>query len=274
VKGGGVEKYWTDTEVYRCKGGNQQLAQHLARAVGEDHIRLQCPATSISVNDSSVRVTCADGTVLEGDDVVLAVPPSVWDKIKMEPALPEVLKPQMGTAVKYLAAIKGRFWQGANLSPAAHTDGNISLTWEGTDAQPGEEGAELTGFSGGPAAEACRRVPAEGRDAAYSALIEQLYPGFAMNFVKSRFMDWPSQPLTMAAYSFPAPGQMMAMGRILREGIGRLHFAGEHTCYKFVGYMEGGLNSGASLARRIAERDGVAKPLPPAGKPANADEKK
>ena len=38
-----------------------------------------------------------------------------------------------------------------------------------------------------------------------------------------------------------------------------MHFAGEHTCYAFVGYMEGALNSGASLARRLAQRDGVAK---------------
>jgi monoamine oxidase len=37
--------------------------------------------------------------------------------------------------------------------------------------------------------------------------------------------------------------------------LGRLHFAGEHACYKFVGYMEGALNSGVSVAKRIAARD-------------------
>jgi monoamine oxidase len=48
------------------------------------------------------------------------------------------------------------------------------------------------------------------------------------------------------------------MGPILREGIDkRLHFAGEHACYAFVGYMEGALNSGVALAKRLAERDGV-----------------
>jgi len=36
--------------------------------------------------------------------------------------------------------------------------------------------------------------------------------------------------------------------------------AGKHACYKFVAYMEGALDSGASLARRIAERDGIARP--------------
>ena len=56
------------------------------------------------------------------------------------------------------------------------------------------------------------------------------------------------------------PGQRgAAVQRSFHNGIGRLHFAGEHTYYKFVGYMEGALNSGTSLARRIAKRDGVAK---------------
>jgi monoamine oxidase len=27
IKGGGLDRYWTDTELYRCEGGNQQLAK-------------------------------------------------------------------------------------------------------------------------------------------------------------------------------------------------------------------------------------------------------
>ena len=72
-------------------------------------------------------------------------------------------------------------------------------------------------------------------------------------------MDWPGDAWTRASYSFPAPGQVTTMGPILREGVGRLHFAGEHACYAFVGYMEGALNAGTALARRLAQRDGVVK---------------
>ena len=75
-------------------------------------------------------------------------------------------------------------------------------------------------------------------------------------------MDWPKDKWTMASYSFPAPGQVTSVGPVLRKGMGRMHFAGEHTCYAFVGYMEGALNSGASVAKRIAERDGAIKPAP------------
>ncbi len=76
---------------------------------------------------------------------------------------------------------------------------------------------------------------------------------------KARFMDWPGDAWTKASYSFPAPGQVTAQGPTLYDGIGRLHFAGEYSSYAFMGYMEGALNSGAAVARRIAEKDGVIK---------------
>ena len=84
-------------------------------------------------------------------------------------------------------------------------------------------------------------------------------PPRRLAFVRARFMDWPTDPWTKASYSFPAPGQVTSQGPTLRQGIGRLHFAGEYTSYGFMGFMEGALESGAAVARRIAARDGVAK---------------
>ena len=101
-------------------------------------------------------------------------------------------------------------------------------------------------------------LPPDKRDAAYAEEMQKRYPKYAEAFVASRFMDWPATPWTRASYSFAAPGEVTTMGPILRKGIeGRLHFAGEHTCYKFAGYMEGALNSGLSVARRLATRDGI-----------------
>jgi monoamine oxidase len=50
-----------------------------------------------------------------------------------------------------------------------------------------------------------------------------------------------------------------SQGPTLREGLGRLHFAGEYSSYGFMGYMEGALESGAAAAQRIAQRDGVTR---------------
>ena len=262
IKGGQLEKYWTDTEVYRCSGGNQQLAKRLADDIGASNIRMIVPVEKITFGGENVVVTAADGRTIEADDVVLAVPPSVWSKIEFSPSLPPELKPQMGTACKYLAAFKSRFWLEKNLSPYAVSDQNISQTWELTDGQsveaPATLEAGLVGFSGGPAAERCCALKVAELNNKYKEEFERLYPGYSENLLKTRMMDWPNDPRTLAGYSFPAPGQVTSMGPTLYDGLGKLHFCGEHTCYKFVGYMEGALNSGASLAKRIAMRDGVA----------------
>ncbi len=262
IKGGGLEKYWTESEVYRCSGGNQQLALRLAEMIGAENIRLPLPVKEIITSDDKATVVCGDGRTIEADDVVLAAPPTVWSKIRFTPEMPAGLGTQMGIAVKYLAALKKRFWRENKQMPDALTETFISQVWEGTDDQDKENAdspACQIGFSGGPQAEKCLALPSSERDARYTEQMDKLFTGYKDNFVKARFMDWPKDPLTLAGYSFPAPGQITRLGPIYLKGLGRLHFAGEHTCYKFVGYMEGGLNSGASLARRIARRDGVVK---------------
>jgi len=257
IKGGGVEKFWTDSEVFRCKGGNQQLAAKLAAGIGSNRVLLNSPVDSIIENGKIISVKLADGKKIEADEVVLAVPPSVWQRIAMEPPLPAPLAPQMGSNVKHLATMKKGFWKENKMNPDCLTDGPVCMTWDGTDNQGAEGEMALVSFSGGPASEECRQWKPEERDAKYLAELEVAFPGAKQNFVKGRFMDWPSDQWTNASYSFPAPGQVTTMGPILREGQGRIHFAGEHACYAFVGYMEGALNSGASLARRMAKKDGL-----------------
>lgn len=265
IKGHGLDKYWTDTEVYRCKGGNSKLARALANAIGEDRIVLGLPVTRIESKGQNVVITCKDGRTLECDDVVYTAPPPVWAKTEFSPALPPQLKPQMGVNLKYLAQLKGRFWQADKLSADALSDGPVNMTWEGTDGQEGDGPACMVAFSGGASAERCMSWSKEARDEEYARILRVMYPKWSDNFVRSRFMDWPKDPWVQAAYSFPAPGQVTTQGPIMAKGhleIGgkpRMHFAGEHTCYQFVGYMEGGLNSGASVAKKLAVRDGVGK---------------
>jgi len=259
VKGGGLEKYWDESEAYRCQGGNQQLARRLVTAIGSARVLTRTPVRAVATADGGVRVTLANGKVLEADHAVLTAPPSVWNRIAFHPALPAGLAPQMGSNVKQLIAVKSPFWRRAELAPELFTDGPISMTWHATDGQPGGAGEALVAFSGGPAAETCRGWTAAERNERYLAELQKVYRNIRPSFVRARFMDWPGDPWTKASYSFPAPGQVTAQGPILREGIGRLHFAGEYCSYAFMGYMEGALNSGAAAARRIATRDGVVK---------------
>lgn len=256
IKGGGLEKYWTESEVYRCAEGNQQLARKLAGGLGDDRIERGAAVSSISLRERDCIVTTVGDRTFECDDVVLATPPSTWSKIRFEPALPDDLRPQMGLNVKYLSHVRSRFWEGGPANPTALLDGDIGWLWESTDNQAGPGAAGVTAFSGGPGAAAVMEYAKDARDARYGEAIERVFPGFRDHFISSRFMDWPRDPWTLAGYSFPAPGEITRVGPKLASGVGgRLHIAGEHACYKFVGYMEGALQSGVSVARRVAKRD-------------------
>jgi monoamine oxidase len=259
VKGGGLENYWTQTDTLLVNEGNQQLAEEIADEIGGDKIILATAATGIKIDKDIATVTLSDGRVLEADDVILAVPASTWNRIAFEPSLPGELTVQMGTNTKFLVAVKGRFWEQQNLSPKSLTDGPVSLSWEGTNGQPGPVGACLTAYAGGPTADLAMAWSVEERQAKYLDVLDQLYPGMARQLVKADFINWQNDPFARGSYSFPAPGQVTSIGPILEQGLGRLHFAGEHCCPAFVGYMEGALQSGVRVARRLAERDGVVK---------------
>ena len=258
VKGGGLEKYWLESEVYRCRGGNQQLAAKLAAAIGAPRVLTRTPVRAIAMTDRGGRVTLGNGKVLEAEHVLMTAPPSVWNKIAIQPVLPSSLMPQMGTNIKYLMSLRSPVWRRSEMGPELLSDGPVSLTWHATDGQKGP-GEAMVAFSGGPPADVCREWTAAQRDRNYLAELSKVYRGIAASFVRARFMDWPSDAWAKGSYSFPAPGQVTSQGPTLYDGIGRLHFAGEYTSYAFMGYMEGALHSGAAVAKRIAEKDGIVK---------------
>lgn len=271
VRGGGLERYWTDSESQRCAGGNQQLAERLAGGIGAERILLSSPVRAVRSLDAGPQVELVSGRKIDADDVVVALPPSVWSTVEFEPKFPRELAPSMGVAAKYLAGVRDRFWLRDKKSADAFGDEGLSMVWDGTERldpksneaeKPNEEvPACLVGFAGGPALEKLRaESPGDKKNADLltpaRAACEKLYPGVRASLLKERFMDWPSDPLTKGGYSFPAPGEVTTIGPRLREGLGRVHFAGEHCCYQFAGYMEGALHSGVSLAKKLAVRDG------------------
>jgi monoamine oxidase len=257
IAGGGFEKYWTDSERFRCEGGNQTLALRLAGAL-RTSIQFNCPVDSISISGQGARVTTRVGQQFEADDVILAIPPSVWHQIRFRPELPSTLRrpgPQMGKNVKFLVNAKDKFW--GRKEPNYVSDGPANLTWEGTEGQKGP-GEGFVVFSGASSAGRCIRWKPLRRGESYVGSLKAVYPKLKGAFLESKFMNWPNDPWVLASYAFPAPNEVTKCGPVLHSGVhDRLHFAGEHTAYAFMGYMEGALHSGVMVAKKLAQRDGV-----------------
>ncbi|MDF2810220.1 MAG: puo [Microvirga sp.] len=255
IAGGGYENFWTETEIFRCIGGNQQVAFKLAEAIGEEHVRLGAPITRIRLDGPGVAVELAHGKTIEGDLVVLTVPPSAWNTFTIEPALPSGYQPSTGPAVKYLSKVSRPFWEQIGLVPSSLTDTPVGETWEATDGQRlrADEPACLTVFSGGQAAQDCLDFPPEQRSQRLQGYLEAIYPGYSSNVEKTMFMGWPNEKWTQCGYCSPGLGEVTSIYPNLEKGFdNRLFFAGEYTSLLFTGYMEGGLHSGAKLAKKLA----------------------
>jgi monoamine oxidase len=259
IKGGGGKKYWDMSEVFRCSQGNDALASELQKSIenGGGRILLNSPVTAIDIQASGVVVQATTNSTRQdykADAVVLAIPPSVWNKITMDQKIKNEFSSQMGVAVKQLASIKTRFWVKTSQAPSGSID-QIGMLWEGSDNQswkPGKQ-AELTAFAGGETADKLVKMSDQAREAFYAQALDTFYKdGFTANRIESKFMSWPTDPWTMAGYSFPNVGEVCTKIKWLNEVYNhRLVFAGEHTCLAFVGYMEGALQSGLRAAKQI-----------------------
>jgi monoamine oxidase len=203
IKAHGAEQYWDKSENYRCAGGNQQLALRFAEAIGPKRIHLGCPITAITQAAGEIHVLDKQGQTHAFQDVVLAVPPSVWGRIQIEPALPANLNPQMGSAVKSLSQVKQRYWR-PDLSADSMSDTSLGMTWE--DPLPSGKEAALISFSGGPYADAAHAMTETARETEYSKTLEKILPGYGENRIRRRFVDWISEEWTKCGYSFPLPG--------------------------------------------------------------------
>lgn len=257
IAGGGIETFWTESENFRCASGNQSLALALAAAIGQAHIQLRSPVAQIDLSSPTARVTLASGQTLEADAVVLTAPPSTWDDLRIRPSLPASYRMSTGTALKVLCRVDQPFWHAQALEPDSLSDQAVGMTWRGGEpaATNAQGPACLTVFAGGQAAQSwIGRNPSE-RKAMANGELETLFPGFRKHNDQQIFCVWPKERWTRCGYSAPAPGEVTRVFPRLEGGWqDKLFFAGEYSSPGFYGYMEGGLHSGAVLARRLARK--------------------
>ncbi len=257
VNGHGGKDYYEITETHRLRGGNDRLASAMARNLG-DAVKYKSLAVAIERRADGATVKTNEGRSFDADAVVLAIAPSVWNTIQFTPKLDPALRPQMGSNVKLLTALDKPVWEETKRHPDLVSDGVVNLTWVSADGKGGaNDPIGFTLFSGGRYSEKLRALGPQDRARQAIASIAPAYPNLADHVKKDRFMDWPAHPRAKASYSFPAPGQVTAFGPALvdgiNDGLAPLRFAGEHTAYGFIGYMEGALSSGVRVAKELVK---------------------
>lgn len=237
----------------RIVGGSVLIAERLA--VGLD-IRLGAAVQTITHSADQVRVTTRDGNAFVADRVIVTLPPTLAGRLTYDPPLPawrDQLTQQIpqGTVIKAFASYPTPFWRGRGLNGQAVSDaGPVKVTFD--VSPPDAEIGVLIGFVEGGEARRWQRLPADERRRQVLECFTRYFGAEAANPTDYLEQDWSAEEFSRGCYGGHfAPGVLTDYGDVLREPVGRIHWAGTEYAREFTGYMEGAIRSGREVAKAL-----------------------
>lgn len=232
--------------------GSHEMAERIAAELG-DRIRLDARVSRIEWSDDAVAVTSTAG-VVEARQAIVAVPPAHRLDIDIAPALPIEYQqlaqrwPQ-GALTKAYAAYPTPFWRANGLSGQALCDqGPVFITF---DISPPDGGIGiLLGFTDPRGFDA---QSDERRREQVLASFTALFGDHAANPIDYLDQRWGAEAFAPGGPTAAVPpGSWTQFGRLLREPVGPLHWAGTETADEWTGFMDGAVRSGQRAAAEVA----------------------
>jgi monoamine oxidase len=243
--------------MFRLRGGNDTLVQALAKPLGRD-VRLATTVVAISQGATRVRVRLRERSgVLEeitADYVICAMPATTLKALQMDPPLPSRLAEAIaslpyGPATRVLAQFDRRFWRAPGRVRAFGTDLPIGAVWEANEEQPGRAGI-LSFLAGGRASSQMQGIMAREGARGLPAHLAWLGADRAA-VLASQVVTWENDPWAQGGYAVFKPSYDPELREWLGRPHGRVFFAGEHTAWRWQGYMNGAVESGLRAAQEI-----------------------
>jgi monoamine oxidase len=238
----------------RFVGGSQRVSNRLARGVG-DRVVLGAPVRRIAHRRGHVHVI-ADGHSVRARRAIVAIPPTLAGRIDYDQPLP-ALRDQLtqrlpqGSAIKVQAVYDRPFWRDDGLSGQAVSDlGPVKVTFDNTP--PSGKPGILVGFIEGRDARAWGRRSSSSRKAAALASFARYFGSRAADPNKYVERNWAREEWTRGCYeAYAPPGVLTDYGVALRKPVGPIHWAGTETATRWIGYMDGAVQSGERAAAEV-----------------------
>ena len=156
----------------------------------------------------------------------------------------------LGDAVKVTREYTSRFWEDEGVPGFTVTDLPFHVGWAPTDSYP-STGGLLTQFITGRPARAAARLRDKQRIAVFQHQLDRVYPeGRPLRTAHAATVAWANERYTGGGYAVYRPGQMAPFWPVVRGGLDRIAFAGEHT-EALAGYMESAVRSGHRVAAQL-----------------------
>ena len=240
----------------RLVGGLQEPATRLGSRLGEA-IRLGWPVRAIS-HDAGGVVVAGEAGEVRAQRAIVAIPPALAGRLVYNPPLParrDQLTQRLpgGSVVKFNLVYPTPWWRKLGLGGFVYSpDEMVTMMFDATpaDAEPGV----IVGFmEAANGIDAGRLAPAERQQRVIEHAERALgRPGErAIGYVD---LDWSAEEWTRGCYGahFP-PGAWTQFGPALREPVGRIHWAGTETAERWMGYVDGAIESGIRAAVEVLE---------------------
>uniref|UniRef100_A0AAQ4PT10 Amine oxidase n=1 Tax=Gasterosteus aculeatus aculeatus TaxID=481459 RepID=A0AAQ4PT10_GASAC len=239
-------------------GGSGQISEYMAEELGE-RVKLESPVCRIDQSGDAVVVETLDKQTYTAKYVILATPPGLNLKMHFSPELPPlrnqlIHRVPMGSVIKCMVYYKENFWRKKGYCGTMvieEEDAPISLTLD--DTKPDGAVPAIMGFI---LARKCRKLSGLTKEERLKKICEiysrVLGSEEALHPVHYEEKNWCEEEYSGGCYTayFP-PGILTQYGKVLREPVGKLYFAGTETSTEWSGYMEGAVQAGERAAREV-----------------------
>jgi monoamine oxidase len=242
--------------MYRIDGGNDRLTTALASLLGP-RVQLNTELVAVSHRGREVRASLRQRrsvSQLTCDYAVLALPAAILRRVPITPPLPAqqheaIARLRYGRVTKTLLQFSRRFWRAVGRPRAFGSDLPVGAVWDGNEEQRGHSGI-IALMAGGSASDATQAIVARDGMPGLSNALDWLGASSAKLLASSQVV-WEADPWSRGGYAYFDPGFDPALRQWLARPFGRLFFAGEHTSFRWQGYMNGAVESGRRAAAEI-----------------------
>lgn len=256
-------------ERFYIDGGNQQVPQRLAELLA-DSIELGTALEAISTAPNGgyqVSLKAGNRTFNRTyQRVVLTVPFSVLRNVEINVDLPPVKRQAIetvgyGTNSKLVTGYSQKIWRTQyNSNGTVFTDIGFQNTWETSSSRysPGTVGL-ITNYTGGTQGVAIGAGTAESQAQKFRSQFDLVFPGsFSVAIPnQSARAYWLGDRYSQGSYLCYRPGEFTRFYGVEGERVENLFFAGEHCSLEYQGFMEGGCETGESVAIEILDDVGL-----------------
>jgi monoamine oxidase len=237
--------------------GMAPVVDHLASALGSDLI-LDAAVTGIEQHDEWLRVSAGGGTY-RARNLVVAVPPQLYEKLGLFPLLPAERRKvaatySRGEVIKTILVFERPWWRDRGLSGDVLSPGSVfNAALDGSPANGGV--GILVLFATATAARRLSQTRAEA-DRISTAIdwLRSLGGWPVPNPIAARSIDWSADPWSLGGYASRRAISGWSAAPDLFASSQRIHFAGSETATEWRSFMEGALQS-AERAADAVQRD-------------------